>query len=724
MATFYLDLVGGNDANDGTSFANRWLTFGSGATAARTAPGDTIRLMASPDPTLVGSATWTNASRTITLASAVTTNICDCETAWTGSANVSIGTGSPSIQKEGTKLAVITIQDAFSTGLAAYFATGTLDLSAYQQVSFWISTTATIPVSSLTLRLCSDTAGATTVHTVPIPAIPASSFTNWMPVTVDFGTNLNSSIASIALYCEVDNGAVVIRLDNIIACKAASSADALTFNSLIGKVHNLSWIASTSYAVNDIRRPTQPNRNGYKYKVTAQTGATGSSEPTWPQEIGVSVTDGGVTWQCEGLEDTWYGIASINGTTVRLDGPVQANSNSTSYGYPHTSETIATYRREPLPLPLGTIALGGNNAVQESGTAAQPIVYKGGWNRTDMSTQTGETWVDGGNGMGIAYNPTAGMDYVTQENLNSVRCSYGVYYTNKGWRYANCHHNNAVSGFSFAGATDASITLRNVVTNMCSGAGMDFSVANVIIDAVALQSSGGNSVGFATGTGLLTGPPLRDIWAKGNKTIGFNHLSVRELSLSGFVCSGSGTAGLAAPNSAHVNVINGLFSTTAFSDPTALHGTYIYSHKHNQTADNHLIWTDGGSITSATDQRHTASGISWKFRPTSTNRSSQYPLRLSVAKIAVSANAMVTLSIWTRRDNTNIAGQLIVLGGQLAGVGNDVSVSCTPSVNTWVQSSLTFTPTEAGVVEALFLVWDGVGTTNNFWIDDISISQS
>jgi hypothetical protein len=35
MAAYYLDFENGNDANDGTTFANRWKTLTNGATAAR-----------------------------------------------------------------------------------------------------------------------------------------------------------------------------------------------------------------------------------------------------------------------------------------------------------------------------------------------------------------------------------------------------------------------------------------------------------------------------------------------------------------------------------------------------------------------------------------------------------------------------------------------------------------------------------------------------------------
>ncbi len=64
MPTFFLDLESGNDTNDGLSFANRWRTFQNGPTAARIAPGDIIRVMASPLATNTGvDATWISAKR-------------------------------------------------------------------------------------------------------------------------------------------------------------------------------------------------------------------------------------------------------------------------------------------------------------------------------------------------------------------------------------------------------------------------------------------------------------------------------------------------------------------------------------------------------------------------------------------------------------------------------------------------------------------------------------
>jgi hypothetical protein len=165
-----------------------------------------------------------------------------------------------------------------------------------------------------------------------------------------------------------------------------------------------------------------------------------------------------------------------------------------------------------------------------------------------------------------------------------------------------------------------------------------------------------------------------------------------------------------------------LASATEFEGKTVATDYATPSGKHDQTAGNHLLTFYGGTIISATDQRHTASGLSWKFRPTITDRGEYLPLVMPVAKLAVASGVAVSVTIWTRRDSTNIKGRLRVRGGQLGGVP-EKTIVCEPTINTWTQSSaITFTPTEDGVVELEFAVFDGTGTTNNFWIDDLTVA--
>lgn len=70
-----------------------------------------------------------------------------------------------------------------------------------------------------------------------------------------------------------------------------------------------SWIASHSYT-NATVTPTIPN--GFTYTMTG-THTSGSTEPTWPQQAGLTVVDGGVTWTCvQPTAPSWP--ATIGGT--------------------------------------------------------------------------------------------------------------------------------------------------------------------------------------------------------------------------------------------------------------------------------------------------------------------------------------------------------------------------------------------------------------------------
>ena len=54
MTDFYINPVNGNDLNDGSTWALAWKTITAGATAARIAPGDKIKVAKSSNPTSVG----------------------------------------------------------------------------------------------------------------------------------------------------------------------------------------------------------------------------------------------------------------------------------------------------------------------------------------------------------------------------------------------------------------------------------------------------------------------------------------------------------------------------------------------------------------------------------------------------------------------------------------------------------------------------------------------
>jgi len=58
------------------------------------------------------------------------------------------------------------------------------------------------------------------------------------------------------------------------------------------------WTGATGWAIGRTVVPTL--RNGRAYLVTT-AGTSGTGEPAWPDAIGATVVDGGVTWTCAGL---------------------------------------------------------------------------------------------------------------------------------------------------------------------------------------------------------------------------------------------------------------------------------------------------------------------------------------------------------------------------------------------------------------------------------------
>jgi len=723
VATFYVDFENGNDANDGTTFANRWKTLTNGATAARIAPGDEIRMMGSPAPTSLGiNATWTSGqqqtAKTITdatnatpisitcaghgystgdtvvlasvgdntsangvweitvtgtdtftldgsvgnatwtsggtvkqinnavvrLASPLTQEIASTgmrTTAWTASTNVTTSLNTPT--KEHYVSDSIAISAAFTTGKAAYFATGTLDLSGYQQVSFWIQqTSGTVSAAgSINLRLCSDTTGDTAVNTINVPARSATN--TWHVFTVDLGTNLGSSIQSIALYVNTDNGAQTFLLSNIIACKASSAADSLTLQSLIGK------------------------------NVTNET--------FWP-------------------------IQSIKGTRVLLD--LNAGSApSAVVGYYGTSETCTTYKRETIKVGPTATASTAVQTIQESGIEGSLITFSGGWDRTAMTTQNLETVVDGVNGNGFAFSCVS-RAYFNLSNVSTYRFNQAVSMTNA--TFASFYF-PAVSGPATGSNTLAGISWR---FGHLIGSSLPISLvlySNVTIDYLVGCNTGTvfNS-GFSIKGGTVANTP------SGAVTTGNVLLKASDVTFNTPLVS-------ALTNLSILYFDNCKINSTTFATFTAYRDAIIYSSNHDQVAGANRIEMEGGTILSATDQRHTASGISWKIQPTnSTTRNSLRPVILSLAKVACAASSLVTVKAWMRRDNTGLTMRLVCKGGQISGVTSDVVSAMTAAADTWEELTITFTPSVAGVVEIIAEAWGG--TTYSGWVDDMTISQA
>ena len=786
MATFYLDFDGGNDANTGLSFAQRWQTITNGATAARIAPGDEIRVMASPDPTSMGSATWTGGGRPASLAGSPSStnttpivvtlnghglvagdyisltgqasntnaigvwkvgtttantfqilnmdgsnttgnavgpasggvtkvnncmvktatplvqNIALCggrgeKPAWTASANVTTAQNT-TIWKEGNSCANIDVAAGFATGKAAYYTLpATLDLSAYQQVTFWVRlNTGTVGAAGQAyVALCTDTIGNTVAHQCDIPALGGTAV--WVPVTVNLGTNLNAAIRSVAFYVVTDLGAQAFRLDNIVACKAASSADSVTLQSLISK-----------------------------------SSGTG--------------------------DEAWYAIQSINNDVIMLANANGETSQSANIrGYNGTTETVTTYKRETTKTAPVGVATTNVSILNDSGTSGNLITYSGGWNRTDMSTQTGRTWLDGQNGNGRGLLITSGQSFVTVDRLDFCRYTAGL--TLSVSNYTNCSFPSIyltanTGGIAFTSVSNSTATTFGSVwaNNNGNDSGIEFGGIGCSFTEIKLASNNSGdglhlfrsrfvSVGslIAGNNGALSSNSDLTFEDSMNCAVGTATLAngitssgaIRgTASFNCFVNGGSSTghsSGVflsSSINPAEIYLNNFTINETLeVSTALGSYGGFVYINRLDDTDNNSWVFQPGmGTVNQQTAVVDSPAATAWRMRPTdAVYVSAGSPILLKLGTVVCAASSAVTVTARMQRDNTGLTMRLICPGGQITGVANDVFSDMTAAINTWQTVTITFTPTKAGAVDIYAHAFGG--TTFSGYVCNLTATQ-
>ncbi len=444
MATLYLDLESGSDAADGTSFANRKKTLAGASAIAQ--PGDTVRIMASTTPNSLGvDGTFARGSTKITLASAVSQSIDEGEAAWTASANVTCTTSST--RKQGLASVSIAIAGAFGTGIAAYKAFSATDFSAYQQISFWLCATASGFTGSLEIKLCSDSAGAVAVDTFTIPMPVLAGGAAWNRVTINKGSSLGASIQSVALYVVTDVGTTTVLLDNIIACKAPGTGE-LSHKTLIGKANSL--------------------------------GAGGDDS------------------------ETWYAIRAIEGTTITLDLLNSSNAGSTTNGrYWGTSETVTAYSLFPSYVPTNVVS--ADLQWTAGGTDQATLTISGGWNRTDMTTQTGQTFIALGNQPSATTSVIIQASYISVSKVNWLGFLNGV--TVNGASNTLTMQGVNISAFIIGGTscTLALVTANTSAGQNINGIGHTVTLLNLSDQSAGLSLSSATACAITFTAGSVSG---------------------------------------------------------------------------------------------------------------------------------------------------------------------------------------------------------------------------
>lgn len=663
----------------------------------------------------------------VKLASAVTRNIAlfgnqGMKSNWTASGANSAASISTTDAREGGEALTWSVNASFTTGMAIYWPTGTIDLSAYQGVCFWIKQAAgTVAVAGdMSLRLCTDAVGAVSVHTIAIPALGTTG--TWCPVYVDTGGALNSAIQSVALYIDTDRGAQSGWIDCISAVKASSSADSLNVQSLISK----------------------------------NTG-----------------------------DEPWLMVQSINGTRVMLESNSwqhPASSAATHKGYIGTTESVTTYKRQPFMTDRPNNA---NNDIQAPTNNTSPIYFEGGWDETNMTTQNGQTFFSGGGGGGNGLKTGTGV--ATFNRFGVFGYVYGVFpgcaaadviyaagCTGAGVRPQTWVHTDVpgsitkvISWHNTYGLFCDSCFNVQIGTARCnanSTYGVSFG-SNVSsstiqwnqIDTVEAKGNGNAAANWGAlsyncrigtltaswnGAGIVIQANVGTGNAVGTATIvhagavntNINAVALTYGILGPFVIGGGSSTGHAATFTVAGNTgvafycKNPLvFRNFTRTGDSALTGTPQQTNYRNDVrvsfenysgvVGDNRTWADAFvtadantfAVIQQTSQKHGADnyGLKYNYMVGTNNHNVYYPYDEVIGRFPVAANKLVTVTRWVYRDNTNYTMKLVVKAYQLSGMTQDYIATAAGAAGAWEQLTVTFTPTETGVIEVIERMWGG-----------------
>ena len=111
------------------------------------------------------------------------------------------------------------------------------------------------------------------------------------------------------------------------------------------------WAASTSFSVGDVRRATTTQNSGLVFQCTT-AGTSGSSEPSWPTDIGSTLTDNTVVWTA--ISSVYADVSALDpGTVIEL---FELHYDSTLHG----SSDILRWHAGSNANVTGNITWNGN----------------------------------------------------------------------------------------------------------------------------------------------------------------------------------------------------------------------------------------------------------------------------------------------------------------------------------------------------------------------------
>lgn len=486
-----------------------WKTITTGATAARIAPGDTIRIAKSSIPTSMGQdALWTTVAEANggLQAAKVVTGVANngsglirvtvASHGWVNNDVIQILTVGGTVESHGSWLITKITDNTFdligSTFTNAYTSGGTAQninakavvlTTAVNQIidNCEIDWTVGAQTTSAAIDIIDWKEGSSSVRIITaatcnanqiiakygLPAALDLNAGNYQQVSFWIKNNTTALAAGdlqVRLYGEV---ACTTLRDTLSIPAIPSTARwvpiTINFGGNLGTGGTIQGIAL--YTTVQFNAKTVYIDNFIACKATSANDSL-SLQSLISKNTLAKFTESATSYGNEG----WYGIQSIagQGTTnagriILLDNHTNTLSNA-GRGYYGTTESVPLYKKETTKLVMTSSATAIIMSTTEAGTAANYIQYQGGYDSA-TNTQNGDTFFDALNGYG--YPILSGHSYLRYSYLSYCRAYSGTgINSNVVFNYidilpdsTNCTN----VGFLFASA--ANLNTVNVIGN-------------------------------------------------------------------------------------------------------------------------------------------------------------------------------------------------------------------------------------------------------------------
>jgi hypothetical protein len=702
MTIYYVDFKNGNDANNGLSFANRKKTISSASSIA--IAGDTIRIMKSDDAKLItSSATYVDGSNTLNIP-VNPFNVLFSGSSWT-TANVNVSTGSTGPGGGATRGTTTGGMSSFS--FAAAFVTG--------KAAYYSFTGA------------KDLSGFQQI-----------SFWFWVNSSLPAGAvNVN--------LCSDTTGNSIINAFTINHILQPGTWHAITINygaNLGSNINSISLVLNVDPGTLN----TLYISNIIACKATSATDCL-----TLNHVIGKN-------------DGEWWAISyMLSNGTIGLE--TNQVSNSSGHGFDGTSQTTNLYAKLPIiisaPVTTGSVI----HNINSSGTSGNPITISGGWDTTNMSTQTGETLLDLISYFGVAFGGSTGRQYLNVEKLGAIRGDqlngFTAVASCTGNTWTDCKSINQKKVFTVLGASNSLVrlfsmgnasTLFTTLGTACTfdtivikSGGAGLSVTNTDVTTGLNFYINDITSNRNTGTGIdvsqLVNSRIYTLKAKANTT---NGITVGKNPVYGCTSTSNATFGLVVKNDSLVYglttsgnvsgaIAGGSTADTggksviydaSISESTKVVNNFSIVDLHRSPAYvNNYTYGLLGLIDMQTTTIPSGMTYAWRYSPTNVKCNT---VSLALGKYDMPIARMACLSgqdnvfqFACRRSNVNLTCNLRVFGGRYPGIGSigtDITTSVNPPVDTWQNFTITVHPTENCVIEIFFECYHNGTTTYQAYV--------